>query len=76
VKRTIFFGSAKNGLLPNSHRFKNTFREALFELGQQGDEAFSEMPHHPEPNAHMTICATAGKRLARLSERFAELTGK
>ncbi len=47
-----------NGLLPKSRCSGNPFIETLFELGQQGDEAFSEMPHHPDLNAHMTIWAT------------------
>jgi hypothetical protein len=48
-------GSIENGLLPKSRCSVNLFRETQFELGQQGDEAFSEMPHHPDPNTHMTI---------------------
>ncbi len=50
-------------LLPESRCCRNTFIETLFELGQQGDEAFSEMPHHPDLNAHMTLWATACRNL-------------
>jgi hypothetical protein len=48
--------------LLKSRCFKNTFRETRFELGSQGGEASSKMPHHPDLNAHMMIWATAHER--------------
>jgi hypothetical protein len=74
MKLVIFLAASSRSLikrlLPKSRCFRNTFRETQFELGYQGDEAFSEMPGGKALSFHgLSMGETPGPERSRGEQR-------